>query len=204
MAVPDFWCKLVTVGDVGVGKTSLITRFSRNIFPEAYVPVVFESYVYEHGVDQKTVQLSMWDTAGSEQYDRLRPLSYSNTHVILLAYSVDSPDSLENVQDKWISELRHFLPRVPIVLVGCKKDLRSDESTSRDLSRAHQWPVSSDEGMAVAAKINAMHFFECSAKTGDGVVEVFHAAMQIAVESQENEKAQARRRRILDESCVIF
>ncbi|KAH8824427.1 GTP-binding protein rhoA [Flagelloscypha sp. PMI_526] len=203
MTAPVCRCKLVIVGDAGVGKTSLLTRFGRGIFPEAYVPVVFESYVCEHEVDQKIVELALWDTAGQEDYDRLRPLGYPNTHVVLLAFSIDSPDSLENVQYKWISELHHFIPRVPIVLVGCRKDLRDDETTLRDLSRAHLRPVSSDEGMVVAAKINAMQFFECSAKTGDGVTEVFDAAMRIAVKYQTSQKARVQRRRKIGGSCVI-
>ncbi|WP_411023650.1 GTP-binding protein, partial [Salmonella sp. s51228] len=67
-------------------------------------------------VGQK-VKLQIWDTAGQEEYDRLRPLSYPDTDVILLCYSVDNPDSLENISEKWVPEVRHFCPTVPIILV---------------------------------------------------------------------------------------
>lgn len=65
-----------------------------------YVPTVFENYVSDLDVDGKRVELALWDTAGQEDYDRLRPLSYPDSHVILICYAIDSPDSLENVQEK--------------------------------------------------------------------------------------------------------
>ena len=66
----------------------------------------------------------MWDTAGQEDYDRLRPLSYPETDVVLICYAVDNPDSLMNVEERWCSEVRHYCPKIPIILVGNKKDLR--------------------------------------------------------------------------------
>lgn len=92
-------------------------------------------------VDGKRVELALWDTAGQEDYDRLRPLSYPDSHVILICFAVDSPDSLDNVQEKWISEVNHFCPGLPIVLVGCKKDLRFDHKTQQDLAKSGQEPV---------------------------------------------------------------
>jgi Rho family protein len=77
-------------------------------------------------VDGKAVQLALWDTAGQEEYERLRPLSYSKSHVILIAFAVDTPDSLDNVANKWIGEVNELCPRVPTILVGMKKDLRED------------------------------------------------------------------------------
>ena len=68
--------------------------------PQVYVPTVFENYVADVEVDGKHVELALWDTAGQEDYDRLRPLSYPDSHVILICFAVDSPDSLDNVQEK--------------------------------------------------------------------------------------------------------
>ena len=65
-----------------------------------YIPTVFENYVADVEVDGKRVELALWDTAGQEDYDRLRPLSYPDSHVILICFAVDSPDSLDNVQEK--------------------------------------------------------------------------------------------------------
>ncbi|XP_042262028.1 rho-related GTP-binding protein RhoA-C-like [Thunnus maccoyii] len=87
------------------------------------------------------VELALWDTAGQEDYDRLRPLSYPDTDVILMCFSIDSPDSLENIPEKWTPEVKHFCPNVPIILVGNKKDLRNDEHTRRELAKMKQEPV---------------------------------------------------------------
>src|ERR1700744_450204 len=67
---------------------------------QVYVPTVFENYVADVEVDGKHVELALWDTAGEEDYDRLRPLSYPDSHVILICFAIDSPDSLDNVQEK--------------------------------------------------------------------------------------------------------
>jgi small GTP-binding protein len=75
---------------------------------------------YALGLCQQ-VELALWDTAGQEDYDRLRPLSYPDTDVILMCFSIDSPDSLENIPEKWTPEVKHFCPNVPIILVGNKK-----------------------------------------------------------------------------------
>jgi small GTP-binding protein len=61
---------------------------------------VFENYVTDIVVDQKKVELALWDTAGQEDYDRLRPLSYPDTHVVLICFAIDQPDSLDNVVEK--------------------------------------------------------------------------------------------------------
>ena len=64
------------------------------------VPTVFENYVTDCRVDGRSVQLALWDTAGQEDYERLRPMAYSKAHVILIGFSIDTPDSLENVKHK--------------------------------------------------------------------------------------------------------
>ncbi|KAK9764285.1 GTP-binding protein Rho1, variant 2 [Basidiobolus ranarum] len=137
--------KLVIVGDGACGKTCLLIVFSKGTFPEVYVPTVFENYVADVEVDGKRVELALWDTAGQEDYDRLRPLSYPDSHVILICFSVDSPDSLENVQEKWISEVLHFCAGLPIILVGCKKDLRNDPRTIEELRKQGQSPVTVEQ-----------------------------------------------------------
>lgn len=173
--------KLVIVGDGACGKTCLLIVFSRGTFPEVYVPTVFENYVADVEVDGKHVELALWDTAGQEDYDRLRPLSYPDSHVILICFAIDSPDSLDNVQEKWISEVLHFCAQLPIILVGCKRDLRNDPKTIEDLRKTNQQPVTTDEGMALAVKIGAYKYLECSAKDGEGVREVFEHATRAAL-----------------------
>jgi len=173
--------KLVIVGDGACGKTCLLIVFSKGTFPEVYVPTVFENYVADVEVDGKHVELALWDTAGQEDYDRLRPLSYPDSHVILICFAIDSPDSLDNVQEKWVSEVMHFCSGLPIILVGCKKDLRRDNKTIDDLRKTNQRPVTPEEGMIIGQKIGARHYLECSARTGEGVREVFQYATRAAL-----------------------
>jgi Ras family protein A len=177
--------KLVIVGDGACGKTCLLIVFSKGTFPEVYVPTVFENYVADVEVDGRTVELALWDTAGQEDYDRLRPLSYPDSNVILICFSVDSPDSLDNVLEKWISEVLHFCQGVPIILVGCKSDLRNDPKTIEELRQHQLQPVSTSEGESVAQKIGAQGYLECSARTGAGVREVFEAATRASLKTKE-------------------
>ncbi|CAH1784969.1 unnamed protein product [Owenia fusiformis] len=130
----------------------------------------------------KEVELALWDTAGQEDYDRLRPLSYPDTDVILMCFSIDSPDSLENIPEKWTPEVKHFCPKVPIILVGNKKDLRNDENTKRELMKMKQEPVRPEDARVMSDKIDAFAYLECSAKTKDGVREVFETATRAALQ----------------------
>ncbi|KAF2295047.1 hypothetical protein GH714_031239 [Hevea brasiliensis] len=92
-----------------------------------YVPTVFDNFSANVVVDGSTINLGLWDTAGQEDYNRLRPLSYRGADVFILAFSLISKASYENISKKWIPELRHYAPTVPIVLVGTKLDLRDDK-----------------------------------------------------------------------------
>ena len=90
----------VAVGDGAVGKTCLLISYTTNCFPVDYIPTVFDNYACNLFVDNRAINLGLWDTAGQEDYDRLRPLSYPESDVILIVFSVDFPTSLANVQDK--------------------------------------------------------------------------------------------------------
>src|SRR5215469_15189981 len=81
-------------GDGACGKTSLLNVFTRGYFPTVYEPTVFENYVHDIFLDNTHVELSLWDTAGQEEFDRLRSLSYDNTHAIMLCFSVRSIQSV--------------------------------------------------------------------------------------------------------------
>lgn len=78
----------------------------------------FDNYSAPMQVDTIQVSLGLWDTAGQEDYDRLRPLSYPQTDVFLICFSVASPSSFENVTSKWYPEIKHHCPDAPIILVG--------------------------------------------------------------------------------------
>lgn len=166
--------KLVIVGDGACGKTSLLYVFTLGEFPTQYHPTVFENYVTDCRIDGKPVQLALWDTAGQEEYERLRPLSYHHSHVILIGFALDVPDSLENARTKWVDEVRKHCPNTPYLLVGLKSDLRISE---RDRSRF----VQKDAGEKVAKEIGAKRYMESSSLTGSGVDDIFETATRLSL-----------------------
>lgn len=155
--------------------------FTLGHFPKEYVPTVFENYVSDCRVDGKAVQLALWDTAGQEEYERLRPLSYSKSHVILIGFAVDSPDSLDNVASKWIHEVNRLCPNVPTILVGMKKDLREDPAAIEEMRLKSMKFVDRNAAENMASRIGAKRYMECSALTGEGVDDIFEAATRSAL-----------------------
>lgn len=183
--------KLVLLGDGACGKTSLLNVFTRGYFPTVYEPTVFENYVHDIFVDNVHIELSLWDTAGQEEFDRLRSLSYDDTDLIMLCYSVDSKDSLENVESKWVGEIADNCPGVKLVLVALKCDLREnveDENLGPDDQPAAPQPgekraqlINYDQGLEVARRIQASRYLECSAMKNRGVNEAFTEAARVAL-----------------------
>nr|KAG5708473.1 hypothetical protein BaRGS_026200 [Batillaria attramentaria] len=146
------------------------------------------------------VELNLWDAAdgGGEDYYRLRPLSYPDTDIFLLCFAVDNLRAFENVPKEWAPEVRHFCPDVPIMVVGTKKDLRDDQTALAELEVKGQKPVSEEEGRAMAERIGAVAYVECSAKTKDGVREVFEtAAKEVLQRRAQKNKKKSRKCRVL-------
>lgn len=185
--------KIVILGDGACGKTSLLNVFTRGYFPEVYEPTVFENYIHDIFVDGQHITLSLWDTAGQEEFDRLRSLSYSDTHTIMLCFSVDSYDSLENVKNKWVGEIADNCEGVKLVLVALKCDLRDNDTEAITPNNIHNNNnnnsfknknnklISYEEGYAMAKKIGALRYLECSAKSNKGVNEAFTEAARVAL-----------------------
>ncbi|KAF8109111.1 hypothetical protein N665_0102s0020 [Sinapis alba] len=178
--------KCVTVGDGAVGKTCMLISYTSNTFPTDYVPTVFDNFSANVVVDGNTVNLGLWDTAGQEDYNRLRPLSYRGADVFILAFSLISKASYENIAKKWIPELRHYAPGVPIILVGTKLDLRDDKQFFIDHPGAV--PITTNQGDELKKLIGSPVYIECSSKTQQNVKAVFDAAIKMVLQPPNQKK----------------
>lgn len=154
----------------------------------------------------------LYDTAGQEDYDRLRPFAYPDTDVVLACFAIDDPDSLINIHERWIPEVRHFCgTTIPILLVGTKADLRSQESSKDNSSfdgsldsvlgdgemlkkkRRQVTLVTEAEAQDVKHRKELVGYFETSAKANSGVTDLFHTAISAAL----NPKAFLKKQRNL-------
>lgn len=129
-------------------------------------------------------------------YRRLRPLSYHDTDVVLICFSVDSPSSAANVTEEWNPEIRHFCPRCPVILVACKVDLRTDALTIEKLKEQNEKPVTSETGKKIGTEIKADAYMECSAKTREGIHDLFIYAARLALKHRQRSHRQR--------TCFLF
>ena len=185
--------KCVVVGDGSVGKTSLLISYTTDSFAGEYIPTVFDNYSASVLFEGKPLNLGLWDTAGQEDYDRIRPLSYPGTDIFLVCFSLASPASYDNVKAKWYPVVSHFSEHTPIVLVGTKQDLRSDIVTIERLKAKHQAPITYAEGLKLKKAIGAVKYVECSALTQEGVKDVFNEVVKVVM--QRIGKPKKRRKR---------
>jgi small GTP-binding protein len=125
--------------------------------------------------------VALW--RAQEDYDRLRPLSYPQTDVFLVAVSLISRPSFENVRAKWFPELKHHAPGVPMILVGTKLDLRADPATVAKLREKSPptTPIAFEEGLDMSRAIGAAKYLECSALTQKGLKSVFDEAIRVVL-----------------------
>ena len=152
-------------------------------------------------MDGKRVKLNLWDTAGQEDYDRLRPLSYPQTDVFVVCFSVDNPATYDNIDRKWMPEIRHHCPDVPVILVATKVDLREDKSTIDSLAKRNLEPVQDIRGVELAKKIGAIKYLECSALNNKGLKEVFSTAVEAVVFPEHFKESLPKRKRKL---CTVL
>jgi len=177
--------KFVLVGDGAVGKTCTLISYTTNSFPGEYIPSIMDNYSANVMYEGKAYNVGLWDTAGQEDYDRLRPLSYPQTDLFLVLFSVTNPTSFANIKTKWVPEIQHHCPGVPFILVGSKIDLRSDTDTAEKLKSKGLSFVTREEGEKLAKEIGAASYVECSALTQEGLKSTFDTGIGSVVNTKD-------------------
>ena len=163
--------KNVTVGYGGAGKTTLLITYTTGKFPHEYYPVIFDNCPIDGEIDDTEYRMGLFDTAGGEDYERLRPLCYPQTDVFTLLFDVsDSEEKFDEIHSYWWAELNHHCPDAPIVLVASKIDLRSKEGKKT---------ISKEEGQAMAEKIGAAKYMEVSSLENTGVSELYQEVITL-------------------------
>ncbi|KAF6768419.1 hypothetical protein AHF37_10008 [Paragonimus kellicotti] len=173
--------KCVIVGDGAIGKTCFLISYTTNTFPTQYVPTVFDNYAVTVMIGGEPYTLGLFDTAGQEDYDRLRPLGYARTDIFLVCFSVVNPASFENVRDKWVPEIMYHCVKVPFLLVGTQTDLRDDKTTVNIMRSNKQSFITQEQGERLAKELKAVKYLECSALTQRGLKNVVDEAIITAL-----------------------
>ena len=173
--------KIVIVGDSGVGKTSLLMKYTGWDMP-TNTPS-FENYFFDPNTNGQVnnttkIKLNLYDTNGHEQHDNQRPLSYPKTDVFLICFSLVDPASFKNVRAKWYSEIRKHCSGVPIILVGINLNLQDDKDPNKTQSGKKLSPITYQQGLDMANKVGAVKYLECLALTREKLNTVFDEAIK--------------------------
>lgn len=172
MAAEPKELKIVLVGHTNVGKTCIVRQATTGVFSEDSAPTLGASYVSKlTNVNGTDVRLQIWDTAGQERYKGMTPMYYRGAQTALIVYSVTDSESFDSV-DGWLSSLRENAePNITLFLLANKCDCEGERTVSRE------------QGQEKAKQMGA-HFYEVSAKTGDGIDDVFKDIPKFFLESQ--------------------
>ncbi|KAI4304422.1 hypothetical protein MLD38_039936 [Melastoma candidum] len=183
----DYLFKIVLIGDSGVGKSNLLSRFTRNEFSlESKATIGVEFATRSLNVDGKVIKAQIWDTAGQERYRAITSAYYRGAVGALLVYDVTRNSTFENVE-RWLRELRdHTDPNIVVMLVGNKADLR------------HLLAVSTEDGKSFAER-ESLCFMETSALEATNVdnafaevlTQIYHIVSKKALEASENANSSA-------------
>ncbi|CAM9108542.1 unnamed protein product, partial [Heterosigma akashiwo] len=173
--------RIIPISDGSVPKTHILYGYvtAEDQWPLEYIPIVFDNYSQPVSIDGEQINLSIWDTAGQEEYDRLRTLSYPGTDVFMFCFSVVKPDSFDNLRDKWLPEIRQHCPEAILMLVGCKNDLRF--TLFNKFQNQERKFVTSDEGEYMAAVLGAHGYFEVPSFHHSKVAPIFHEGAREAL-----------------------
>ncbi|KAG2394032.1 hypothetical protein C9374_003796 [Naegleria lovaniensis] len=163
--------KAVFNGEGAVGKSSLIYTISYGTFPDYWMFRTDGAMLNKTLDNNIKMELSLWDTAGQVDYDKLRVLSYPETDVFLVCFDVANLESFWKVHERWIPEIRNFSQyNIPILLIGCKTDLRNDTSMLQRLREQHfRTPITPSMGESLAKACHCLSYAETSSLYNNGL-----------------------------------
>eukprot|EP01084_Bolivina_argentea_P295513 508789_1 len=216
-----FHIKCVVVGDNGVGKTCMLISSCTESFPGEYCPMVFDNFSHSTIVDGNLVQLGLWDTACGKDYDKLRPLKYPDTDVVLICFDVVNRESFTNSQLVWHKEITHYLPTTSYILIGNKMDLLDIEEFEMPFVEKetinlliaglmyinniiptdiinlcfkyyYNAPILEKEGNEMAKTIGAEMYIQNSALTQEGLKNVFDEAIRAVLKGKPQKKSKKK------------
>jgi len=186
--------KVVFIGDMCSGKSSLISAYCKDRFNETYVPTILRSCLTDASLDGQKVELVVIEVSGRDDYAKLRQCAYHKTDAIVLCYSCDNMVSLNRIHSYWLPEIEECVPNVARILVGTRKDVREnsiDQFSSTPSQECQQRIVSESLGKEMSERIGAEAFIECSSRYRDGTRLVFETVAKVAMQkSRRKRKAQ--------------
>jgi len=180
--------KCVVVGDGTVGKTCLLIAYTMKAFPQDYVPTVFDNYNAVVTWDDRSINLGLWDTAGQDDFEHMRPISYIAADIFLLFFAIDNPTSFHNVKHKWFPEVKKHGSEVPLILVGTKSDIRENEKLIEDLRSKNTELIPWKQGRKLAKELGCCSYIECSAVTNKGFEDIFGQTILTILNTRKGKK----------------
>lgn len=201
MKTPNF--KFVVVGDGAVGKTCLSYVFSTGKYPTDYIPTVVDNFTLKVNIDGRQATLNVWDTAGQEDFETIRLLSYPDADVGIMCFSLVQSSSLKNIVTRWAKELSENNKKAKIILVGTQSDILKDSRLIEEL-KSHGTTTPTDEEIkSVYEKIGALKYISTSAKENDGVTAVFHEAIRVCLKPEKENRTSVKGRHN-SRGCCMF
>ena len=190
--------KFLLLGDECTKKSSFALCWTTNNTPGEYIPSCFDNYEASLQVGDQELLINLWDTAGQRDYAKLRPLSYPGTDVVLMFFSYDSVESLENVSSYWVPEVTEHIGRpLVLILVGTSEKLvREDHEVleARGESPFGEYPVKHEMVEKVMEDIGPDAFMYCSTRDSVTTNRVVYKAAEIYLEKKKQEKGEAKKK----------
>jgi Ras-related protein Rab-5C len=173
--------KLVLLGEMSAGKTSVVLRLVKNTFPDKVEPTIGAAFmVHKMQVEDRSVKLEIWDTAGQELYRSLAPMYYRGASAAVIVYDITKKDSFETMK-RWVDELKVRAPQnIVLAIAGNKLDLESERAVPTKLALEYLRQIEEGGG-------DRPIFCECSAKTGEGIGKLFSEVCQRLIQIAESE-----------------